>query len=100
MFIPPLVFFLYKVTQQTMGAKLGYLCFHCSQVLFTCMGAVEMRESVSIVLTDEKPSPILIAKGEVLFSSSFFLSFFFLSLWGGRRKEEGRKKKKSLSFKR
>jgi hypothetical protein len=62
------------------------------------MGAVEMRESVSIVLTDEKPSPILIAKGEVLFSSS---SFFLLSLsLGGRRKEEGRKKKKSLSFKR
>jgi hypothetical protein len=61
------------------------------------MGAVEMRESVSIVLTDEKPSPILIAKGEVLFFSS---SFFLLSLSLGRRKEEGRKKKKSLSFKR
>jgi hypothetical protein len=59
------------------------------------MGAVEMRESVSIVLTDEKPSPILIAKGEVLFSSSFFLSSF--SLFGGEE-ERRREKEKKESF--
>jgi hypothetical protein len=59
------------------------------------MGAVEMRESVSIVLTDEKPSPILIAKGEVL----FFFFFFFLSSFSLFGEEERRREKeKKESF--